>query len=257
MEQNLKVMLISHTPNPLKTVAMAAKLCYSKVGIDKINENMSDEDAKKFMEMLLNYGHLSPLEHASFTFGIEGVSRTLTHQLVRHRIASYSQQSQRYVSEKQFEYIIPPKIKEDKEALDAFTKTMSDIQSSYDNIRDILTKNHTKRLMEEEGLDEKSARSKALKLANEDARFVLPGACESKIIVTMNVRELKHFFTLRTCTRAQWEIREMATEMLKLAKEVSPVLFKDAGPGCVRGKCTEGKMTCGKADEIREKFKNL
>ena len=105
--------------------------------------------------------------------------------------------------------------------------------------------------------DEKSARSKALKLANEDARFVLPGACESKIIVTMNVRELKHFFTLRTCTRAQWEIREMATEMLKLAKEVSPVLFKDAGPGCVRGKCTEGKMTCGKADEIREKFKNL
>lgn len=256
MEQNLKVTLITHTPNPLKTVAMAAKLCYSKAGIEKINENMSDEDAKNFMEMLLTFGHLSPLEHASFTFGIEGVSRTLTHQLVRHRLASYSQQSQRYVNEKQFEYIVPPAIKEDEEALAEFSKSMEDIQASYDNIRDILTKNHTKKLIKE-GLDEKEARSKALKLANEDARFVLPGACESKIIVTMNVRELKHFFTLRTCTRAQWEIREMATEMLKLAKEVSPVLFKDAGPSCVRGKCTEGAMTCGRAKEIREKFKNL
>lgn len=256
MEQNLKVTLITHTPNPLKTVAMAAKLCYSKAGIEKINENMSDEDAKNFMEMLLTFGHLSPLEHASFTFGIEGVSRTLTHQLVRHRLASYSQQSQRYVNEKQFEYIVPPAIKEDEEALAEFSKSMEDIQASYDNIRDILTKNHTKKLIKE-GLDEKEARSKALKLANEDARFVLPGACESKIIVTMNVRELKHFFTLRTCTRAQWEIREMATEMLKLAKKVSPVLFKDAGPSCVRGKCTEGAMTCGRAKEIREKFKNL
>ena len=257
MKSNLKVSLVRYTPEPVKTVAMAAKLCYSKVGIEDISEKMSNEDAEKFVKMLMGCSHMSPLEHISFSFAIEGVSRTLTHQLVRHRIASYSQQSQRYVDENEFDYIIPPQIEKDEEALKVFEESMSMIQSSYEKLRDVLTKNVTKQIMEEDGLEENEARKKAVKLANEDARFVLPGACETKIITTMNARQLLHFFEERTCVRAQWEIRELATQMLKLVKEVCPVIFDNAGPGCVKGGCPEGKMTCGKAKEIREKFKNL
>lgn len=257
MKSNLKVSLVRYTPEPVKTVAMAAKLCYSKVGVEDISEKMSNEDAEKFVKMLMGFSHMSPLEHISFSFAIEGVSRTLTHQLVRHRIASYSQQSQRYVDENEFDYIIPPQIEKDEEALKVFEESMSMIQSSYEKLRDVLTKNVTKQIMDEEGLEESEARKKAVKLANEDARFVLPGACETKIITTMNARQLLHFFEERTCVRAQWEIRELATQMLKLVKEVCPVIFESAGPGCVKGGCPEGKMTCGKAKEIREKFKNL
>ena len=257
MKSNLKVSLVRYTPEPVKTVAMAAKLCYSKVGIEDISEKMSNEDAEKFVKMLMGFSHMSPLEHISFSFAIEGVSRTLTHQLVRHRIASYSQQSQRYVDENEFDYIIPPQIEKDEEALKVFEESMSMIQSSYEKLRDVLTKNVTKQIMEEDGLEENEARKKAVKLANEDARFVLPGACETKIITTMNARQLLHFFEERTCVRAQWEIRDLATQMLKLVKEVCPVIFDNAGPGCVKGGCPEGKMTCGKAKEIREKFKNL
>ena len=247
MKSNLKVSLVRYTPEPVKTVAMAAKLCYSKVGVEDISEKMSNEDAEKFVKMLMGFSHMSPLEHISFSFAIEGVSRTLTHQLVRHRIASYSQQSQRYVDENEFDYIIPPQIEKDEEALKVFDE----------KLRDVLTKNVTKQIMDEDGLEESEARKKAVKLANEDARFVLPGACETKIITTMNARQLLHFFEERTCVRAQWEIRELATQMLKLVKEVCPVIFESAGPGCVKGGCPEGKMTCGKAKEIREKFKNL
>lgn len=257
MKSNLKVSLVRYTPEPVKTVAMAAKLCYSKVGVEDISEKMSNEDAEKFVKMLMGFSHMSPLEHISFSFAIEGVSRTLTHQLVRHRIASYSQQSQRYVDENEFDYIIPPQIEKDEEALKVFEESMSMIQSSYETLRDVLTKNVTKQIMDEDGLEESEARKKAVKLANEDARFVLPGACETKIITTMNARQLLHFFEERTCVRAQWEIRELATQMLKLVKEVCPVIFDNAGPGCVKGGCPEGKMTCGKAKEIREKFKNL
>ncbi|MCO8194646.1 MULTISPECIES: FAD-dependent thymidylate synthase [Anaerofustis] len=257
MKSNLKVSLVRYTPEPVKTVAMAAKLCYSKVGVEDISEKMSNEDAEKFVKMLMGFSHMSPLEHISFSFAIEGVSRTLTHQLVRHRIASYSQQSQRYVDENEFDYIIPPQIEKDEEALKVFEESMSMIQSSYEKLRDVLTKNVTKQIMDEDGLEESEARKKAVKLANEDARFVLPGACETKIITTMNARQLLHFFEERTCVRAQWEIRELATQMLKLVKEVCPVIFESAGPGCVKGGCPEGKMTCGKAKEIREKFKNL
>ena len=257
MKSELRVDLVRYTPEPVKTVAMAAKLCYSPVGIAEISENMTDEQAEKFVKMLMGFSHMSPLEHISFSFAIEGVSRTLTHQLVRHRLASYSQQSQRYVSESEFDFVVPPAIENDKEALDAFNESMSMIQKSYEKIRDILTKNKTQDLVKNEGLDKDAARKKAIKLANEDARFVLPGACETKIIVTMNARELLHFFGERTCNRAQWEIREMATQMLKQVKEVCPVIFDNAGPGCISGGCPEGKMTCGKAKEIREKFKNL
>lgn len=257
MKSELKVELVRYTPSPVKTVAMAAKLCYSPVGISEISENMSDEQAEKFLKMLMGYSHMSPLEHISFSFGIEGVSRTLTHQLVRHRIASYSQQSQRYVDENEFDYIIPPAIMEDDKALEAFMETMENIQSSYEKIRDILSNKQTQKIIKEEGIEEKKARSKANKIANEDARFVLPGACETKIIVTMNARQLLHFFEERTCTRAQWEIRELATRMLKLVKEVCPIIFDNAGPACVKGKCSEGAMTCGKQKEMKEKFLNL
>ena len=134
---------------------------------------------------------------------------------------------------------------------------MADIQKSYEQLRDILTENNTRDLMEQDGLDEKEARKKAVKMANEDARFVLPGACETKIITTMNARELLHFFGERCCNRAQWEIREMATQMLKQVREVCPVIFDKAGPGCVGGRCPEGNMSCGKAKEVIEKFSNL
>ena len=257
MKSELNVKLVRYTPEPVRTVAMAAKLCYSQVGVTEISEKMSDEQAEKFVRMLMGFSHMSPIEHISFTFAIEGVSRTLTHQLVRHRLASYSQQSQRYVSENQFDYIVPPLIEKDEKALERFNETMADIQKSYEELRDILTENNTKELMESDGLDEKEARKKAVKMANEDARFVLPGACETKIIMTMNARELLHFFGERTCMRAQWEIREMATQMLKQVREVCPVIFEKAGPGCVSGTCPEGNMSCGKAKEVREKFNNL
>lgn len=257
MKSELNVKLVRYTPEPVRTVAMAAKLCYSQVGVTEISEKMSDEQAEKFVRMLMGFSHMSPIEHISFTFAIEGVSRTLTHQLVRHRLASYSQQSQRYVSENQFDYIVPPLIEKDEKALERFNETMADIQKSYEELRDILTENNTKELMESDGLDEKEARKKAVKMANEDARFVLPGACETKIIMTMNARELLHFFGERTCMRAQWEIREMATQMLKQVREVCPVIFEKAGPGCVSGACPEGNMSCGKAKEVREKFNNL
>ena len=257
MKSELNVKLVRYTPEPVRTVAMAAKLCYSQVGVTEISEKMSDEQAEKFVRMLMGFSHMSPLEHISFTFAIEGVSRTLTHQLVRHRLASYSQQSQRYVSENEFDFIVPPLIEKDEKALEKFNETMADIQKSYEQLRDILTENNTRDLMELDGLDEKEARKKAVKMANEDARFVLPGACETKIITTMNARELLHFFGERCCNRAQWEIREMATQMLKQVREVCPVIFDKAGPGCVGGRCPEGNMSCGKAKEVIEKFSNL
>ncbi|MGA2192682.1 MAG: FAD-dependent thymidylate synthase, partial [Nitrospirota bacterium] len=160
-----------------------------------------------------------------------------THQLVRHRVASYSQQSQRYVKETEFDYVIPPTIKNDKELTKAFSKYMRQAQKAYDEVIAGLAK---------QGITGENAQ--------QDARFLLPNAAETKIVVTMNARELLHFFRVRCCNRAQWEIREMATEMLMEARKVAPVIFKDAGPGCLKGKCPEGKMSCGKQDEVREKF---
>lgn len=241
----LMVKLLEHTPNPEKVIAAAAKLCYSAVGVDGILEKMDEEKTLKFLNMLMSYGHESPVEHVSFTFAIEGVSRSLTHQLVRHRLASYSQQSQRYVRLEQFEYIIPPDIEKDEAAKTIFIEAMKEAQMSYNNIADLLKKKYT-----DEGLSEQVSEKKAI----EDARYVFPNACETKIIVTMNARELMHFFNHRCCNRAQWEIRDMADEMLRLAKEAAPVLFRYSGPSCVKGICPEGKMSCGKIKEVREKY---
>ncbi len=263
----LKVKLIEHTPNPEKIVASAAKLCYSQVGVDEILENLDEQKTQKFLDMLMTYGHHSPIEHVSFTFAIEGVSRSLTHQLVRHRVASYSQQSQRYVKLAQFEYVIPPDIEKDEEAKKIFIKSMNRVQEEYNQLVEILSKNELtnlikeylseKKLVNPEEIEEKQyiiLKSKAEKKAIEDARYVFPNACETKIIVTMNARELIHFFNHRCCNRAQWEIRQMAKEMLMQARKVAPVLFKYAGPSCVNGPCPEGGMCCGKMVDIRKEY---
>ncbi|MDA8212871.1 MAG: FAD-dependent thymidylate synthase [Clostridia bacterium] len=243
--QQLKVELLRHTFNPEEVVAMGAKLCYSGADIDELIKGIESADQSKFIEKLIDIGHLSPVEHASFTFGIEGVSRALLAQITRHRIASFSVKSQRYVGESSsgsqgrvFAYIIPPRIEAlGPEYVAEFEKQMGQIQAWYDFWNEQLG-----------NLGEAS---------HEDARFVLPNAAETKMLVTMNARELYHFFELRCCNRAQWEIRALAQEMLRLVKRVAPVLFKHAGPGCVSGACPEGKLTCGQAKEMREKYRYL
>lgn len=252
----IKVKLLSHTPEPEKLISMAAKLCYSQVGVEGIEKNLTDESIDKFINMLVNMGHESPLEHASFTFAVEGISRSCSHQIVRHRIASFSQQSQRYVKLDQFEYIIPPEINEIDEARELFIETMEKDQEAYDKLVDILFEKHYNNLIKY-GKNEKEAKRQAEKKAIEDARYVFPNACETKMVFTMNTRSLYNFFDHRCCERAQWEIREMAIEMLKQVKEVAPMLFKNSGPNCVKGPCPEGNMTCGDIVKVREKFKNL
>lgn len=222
----MKVELLSYTPNSEELVASAARLCYSQDDIEEIMKKMEGESGKKLIEKLLSLGHQSPFEHISFSFGVSGVSRALTHQLVRHRIASYSQKSQRYVAEKEFEYITPPSIKRNPQALEEYQQLMTKIGETYE------------RLVE-------------LGIQKEDARYTLPNGCETKIIVTMNARSLFNFFQHRGCTRAQWEIRILANEMLKQVKEIAPNIFKYAGASCdTMGYCPEGTMSCGKAPTL-------
>lgn len=253
----MKVILISHTPEPEKVIATAAKLCYSSSDIMSLHDGLTDEKVSGFIDMLAGIGHESPMEHVSFTFGIEGISRACSHQLVRHRIASYSQKSQRYVNENGFEFITPPEIEACPEAKAIFDEEMDKLVECYEKLADVLTEKH-KAAFILQGMDEKTAASKARKLANEDARFILPNACETKIVVTMNVRSLFNFFKHRCCNRAQWEIRAVADEMLRLCYQAAPNVFKNAGPSCVMtGRCPEGKMSCGKLKEVQEKYKEL
>lgn len=249
----MKVELLTYTPDADKIVAAAAKLCYAKSDIDSLLDNLTPEKTENFLDLLTSLGHESPIEHASFTFGIEGVSRALLAQITRHRIASFSVQSQRYVSKCDFEFITPPEIEAVPEAKAEFLQAMAEDAEHYESIRQKLIAAHKEKLIAQ-GKDEKEALKLAEKKANEDARFVLPNACDTKIIMTMNTRSLYNFFTLRCCDRAQWEIRELATQMLLLCKKAAPLLFKHAGPGCVRGRCTEGSMSCGKAAEMKKKF---
>lgn len=254
----MRIKLITHTPEPEKVIATAAKLCYSASSVDDLESSLTDDKIKSFLEMLMEIGHESPVEHVTFTFAIEGISRCCANQLVRHRIASYSQQSQRYVNMDQFEYVTPPSIAyaNDPTIKDAYDAFMKQSQSMYDTLvkrlteitYNVLTKDKSD---EQKAIDYKQDMSKASKQANEDARFVLPNACETKIMVTMNIRSLYNFFKHRMCTRAQWEIRLLAWRMWEQCMEVSPTLFKYAGPSCIRGKCSEGKMSCGKAETVR------
>ena len=227
------VILIEHTPNPELTVALAARLCYSPSSIYKLREKLEASDIEAFLDKIMSLGHHSVLEHASFTFGIEGISRVTTHQLVRHRIASFSQQSQRYVSHKEnFTSIMPDSISENPAARQIFSLMSESVHKAYTQLVEI-------------------------GIPAEDARYILPNATETKIIMTMNARELLHFFALRCCKRSQWEIRAMSVEMLRLVKRVAPVIFREAGPGCASGPCPEGRFCCGQTTEVREFFKNL
>ncbi len=236
-EAALNVVLLRHTPEPEEVVAMAAKLCYSPSGVDELKQKIEAKDQAAFVEKLASIGHLSPIEHVSFSFGIEGISRACSHQLVRHRVASYSQQSQRYVKEEQFDYVIPPSIKQDPALAKEFERYMDEAQANYTKV--------LKRL------DELGFKGEA---GQQDARYLLPNAAETKIVVTMNARELLHFFRVRTCKRAQWEIREMAERMLDHVKKVAPTIFAKSGPACLYAPCPEAKMTCGKIEEVRKKY---
>lgn len=241
----MNVQLLAYTPDPEKIVASAAKLCYSSAKVSDIMDGLDEEKTEKFLNMLMNLGHESPIEHISFTFGIEGVSRSLLAQFTRHRIASYSVKSQRYVSEKQFSFVVPPEIEKNPEAKKIYLEAMEKDMEDYNRLADILKEQHVA-----EGMDEKQAE----KAAQEDARYILPNACETNMIVTMNARSLYNFFHHRCCNRAQWEIRECAYKMYLLVKDIAPTIFKKAGPSCVAGPCPEGKMTCGKVAEMRKKY---
>ena len=222
----IKVKILQHTPDPQRTVALAGRLCYSSVGVEQLDDKMELEDVDKLVNKLAGLGHYSTFEHASFTFAVEGVSRVLTHQLVRHRIASYSQQSQRYVAERNFEYIIPPSIEENDTARKKFIYLMGGIKDIYNELCNL-------------GIDK------------EDSRYVLPNATETKIAITMNARALLNFFELRCCMRAQWEIRQLAEKMRAEVRKVAPVIFAKAGPACEsRRVCSEGEMTCGRLQAL-------
>ena len=217
----MQVELLYHTPDPERAVATAARLCYAPVGASELIETMSDEDVRKVLGVIMAGGHFSALEHASYTFAIDGVSRALTHQLVRHRLASFNQQSQRYVAYTEgLSTIKPASIAQNEEANRLFDEMIERTVEAYQAFLDA-------------------------GVPAEDARYILPNAAETKIVVTMNIRELLHFFSLRCCNRAQWEIRDLAWAMLELVRPTAPFVFAEAGPGCVRGACPEGKMTCG------------
>jgi thymidylate synthase (FAD) len=227
----LHVELLDFSTNALSIIYAACRQCYSAgfAGQIFVDSNKDSAKEEEFVKQVVSSGHESPLEHVKFTFAIEGVSRALTHQLVRHRIASYSQQSQRYVKESSFDYVIPPSIEADEGMKKEYISIMQEIQESYSYFLSALEK-----------------KGKKGESANQDARFVLPQAAETKIIVTMNCRELMHFFKERCCSRAQWEIRRLADEMLKVCKQKLPVVFNNSGAKCVTlGYCPEGtRFTC-------------
>lgn len=232
----MKVKLLRYTADAELLCGTAALTSTKSGSPSEVLEKIDLEKSKRIIKRVTGYGHVSVIEHASFTFSIEGVSRAMTHQLVRHRIASYTQQSQRYVTYDTLEkYVTPSSIADNTEAKKTFDEALAKISETY---------------------------QKLLKLGipKEDARFILPNAAKTNIIVTMNARELRHFFNLRCCVRAQWEIRQVATEMLRQVKKVAPMLFENAGPSCVKlGFCPEGKMKpreCN-VEEIKKRFKAL
>jgi thymidylate synthase (FAD) len=224
-ETRLKVEVISYTKNPEQVVVAAIRQCYSSAGASDLKKTTKTGKAKKLIKKVVASGHTSTIEHASFTFAIKGVSRACTHELVRHRIASYSQQSQRYVNlgKKGVSYIVPPELKKKKneKLLKRFKEAVNFLEKEY---QDFIN----------------------LGIKPEDARSLLPNACEAKIVVTMNARCLKNFFKLRMCQRSQWEIRNLASKMATEVKKIAPAIFANVGPTCMTEKiCWEGEMSCG------------
>jgi thymidylate synthase (FAD) len=217
----VNVVILNHTPNPERAVAVAARLCYAAIGAAELMVGMDDQAVRKVLRTIMTSGHFSALEHASYTFAVDGISRACSHQLVRHRLASYNQQSQRYVTYlDELEFVIPPAIEANKELLTLYN---SSVNASFKAYKELIDRG----------------------VPAEDARFLLPNAAETKIVITMNIRELLYFFSLRSCRRAQWEIRALSDRMLELALPTAPYIFQDAGASCRRGSCPEGKMTCG------------
>ena len=236
MSAELRVTLLQHTPDPDRAVAIAGRLCYAPVSAADLKQAMGADDVARLVGILVRSGHHSALEHASFSFAVDGVSRALTHQLVRHRVASYNQQSQRYVSFGAGDsFIVPPSVSANAAAEAVFLEAMEHARVAYDRLVEL-------------GLAEGRTRESV----QEDARFVLPNAAETRIVVTMNARELRHFFRVRCCNRAQWEIRALAWQMRGMARELAPSLFAGSGPGCLSGTCPEGKMTCGKPYKLED-----
>lgn len=219
---SLHVELVAYTPNPERNIACAARLCYAATDACSIAETMTEAQEDKVLQTILSNGHDGPLEHACFTFAVDGISRALSHQLVRHRLASFNQQSQRYVAVDDKPVVVtPPTIADNSAALRIYERAINHVYAAYS---DLIT----------------------LNIPKEDARYVLPNAAETKIFITMNARELRHVFSLRCCNRAQWEIRELAEKMLSLVQPIAPRIFANAGAPCVTGPCPEGKMSCGK-----------
>ncbi|MEL7610836.1 MAG: FAD-dependent thymidylate synthase [Bacillota bacterium] len=232
-EAKLYVTMLSYTAAPVTNVARASKLCYSANHISELDNEIAGQGEEEYLNKLISFGHLSPIEHASFTFGVEGVSRALLAQITRHRIASFSVQSQRYVATDTLEYIVPPSIRAlGENAVARYEEQMRTINGWYLEWLDLTDK-------------------------AEDARFVLPNAAATRMIVTMNARELMHFFALRCCNRAQWEIRKLAWAMLGLCKLAAPALFRAAGSSCIGGACSEGRMSCNEAAAMRKKAREL
>jgi len=227
----LKVTLLDVTKDSIDLIYASARQCYSKLSASEITKNRVPLYKKEnFIKKVVSSGHESITEHAKFTFSVEGISRVTTHQLVRHRLASYSQQSQRYVGFDDIPYIIPPVIKNNKKAQRYFLDTMKQVENAYKELIKIF---------------ESEAKNRETK--NQDVRYILPSCVETKIVISMNCRELLHFFRLRCCARAQWEIRNLAREMLKICKKKLPAVFCEAGPKCVQlGYCPEGQFSCGR-----------
>ncbi len=220
----MDVRLLTHTEEVLRTVFTAARTCYSHNPPSSIwNNPSSRESINRLLNKVVGSGHFSVLEHVTFTFAINGISRSATHQLVRHRIASYSQQSQRFVRFREyFPYITPHTVKENARAQEALEKSMDEIQNLYKKLLD-------------------------LGIPPEDARYVLPNATATNIVVTFNARSLQNFLRLRCCNRAQWEIRSLAEKMLAILQKEIPVLFDHSGAPCeTEGRCPEGEMSCGR-----------
>jgi thymidylate synthase (FAD) len=227
----MEVKLIAHTPDPDRVCSAAAFTSWKKKSMKKLFSDLNDKEANDFLKKVIGFGHLSVTEHASFTFSVKGISRACSHQIVRHRIASYTQQSQRYVKFKpeEIEYVTPPKIEKNPDLKKKYDSMMDDIAVFY------------KEMLEKD-------------VPPEDARYILPNAAETNLVITMNGRALLNFFGFRLCTRAQWEIRKVAQLMLKEVKKVAPVLFEDADARCEEYKiCPEGELTCGRYPPIEKK----
>lgn len=259
----MKVKLLSHTNNPEKVIAMSGKLCYAGCNIDELEENLTPEEIERFINMLIRINHQSPLEHASFTFAVEGISRVAEQQLTRHRIASYSIQSGRYVSRDNAEFTVPEDIKEYDYLNEEYNDFCNAAKNTYKYISDSLLtqycyeylvntiKEYDEDIQQDETFihsvmreDHKKEYNAFKKKAIENARMVFPNSLQTKIIFTMNLRTLINFFEHRCCFRAQEEIRELANEMLKICKKEFPLLFNKLGASCKKGYCPEGAMQC-------------